>query len=166
MPIKLNVGASRKVGENNYGSRGASINLELELDASLVNEPARLQERMRHLFGLIRVSLAEELNGSDTAPTQPAPRDPTPPASNGAPHTSNGAPHSNGRNGVQRSGGGSRPATPAQIKALYGIARRQGLDLAAWLRERTRVARPDDLTLHEASQLIDDPKGSATSAAD
>ena len=35
MPLKLNVGASRKVGDNNYGSRGASINLEMELDGTL-----------------------------------------------------------------------------------------------------------------------------------
>jgi hypothetical protein len=28
--MKLNVGLSRKVGEPNYGSRGASVNLELD----------------------------------------------------------------------------------------------------------------------------------------
>jgi len=63
MPLKLNVGASRKVTDNNYGSRGASVNLELELDASLVAEPQKLQERIRDLFDLVRTSLAEELNG-------------------------------------------------------------------------------------------------------
>ena len=30
--IKLNAGFSRKVGEPNYGSRGASVNVELELE--------------------------------------------------------------------------------------------------------------------------------------
>ena len=30
--IKLNCGFSRKVGEANYGSRGASVNLELEIE--------------------------------------------------------------------------------------------------------------------------------------
>lgn len=29
--IRLNVGLNRKVGEPNYGSRGASINLDVEL---------------------------------------------------------------------------------------------------------------------------------------
>jgi hypothetical protein len=37
MPMKLNVGVSRKVGLPNYGSVGASCNLELELDAALLD---------------------------------------------------------------------------------------------------------------------------------
>jgi hypothetical protein len=36
MPMKLNVGLSRKVGEPNYGANGTSVNLELELDNSPV----------------------------------------------------------------------------------------------------------------------------------
>ena len=36
MPMKLNVGVSRSVGLPNYGSVGASCNLELELDATLL----------------------------------------------------------------------------------------------------------------------------------
>ena len=42
MPLKLNVGLNRKVGEQNYGSRGASVNVEMELESSLVGEPSRL----------------------------------------------------------------------------------------------------------------------------
>ncbi len=38
MPMKLNVGVSQKVGQPNYGSVGASCNLEMELDASLIEK--------------------------------------------------------------------------------------------------------------------------------
>lgn len=34
--LKLNVGFTNEVGEANYGSRGAAVNLELKLDSSLV----------------------------------------------------------------------------------------------------------------------------------
>ena len=50
MPTTLNVGLSKKVGEPDYGSRGASVNLETELDAGLVNDPDRLRDRIRQLF--------------------------------------------------------------------------------------------------------------------
>ena len=33
--LKLNAGFSRKVGEPNYGSRGASVNVELEGESNL-----------------------------------------------------------------------------------------------------------------------------------
>ena len=39
MPLKLNAGLSRKVADGNYGSRGASVNIELELDSGLVDDP-------------------------------------------------------------------------------------------------------------------------------
>ena len=42
--LKLNVGLSRKIGEANYGSRGASVNLEVELESGLVTQPEQLQE--------------------------------------------------------------------------------------------------------------------------
>jgi hypothetical protein len=38
MPLKLNVGISRKVGLPAYGSIGASCNLEVELDSRLLEQ--------------------------------------------------------------------------------------------------------------------------------
>src|SRR5205814_5343968 len=73
MPLKLNVGASRKVTDHNYGSRGASVNLELELDAALASEPQKLRDRIRKLFGLARAALAEALNGGGTGDGHAAP---------------------------------------------------------------------------------------------
>ena len=49
MPLRLNIGLNKKVGEPNYSSRGASVNLEVEVDSSLVTEPARFQEKVRQL---------------------------------------------------------------------------------------------------------------------
>lgn len=62
MPLKLNVGLNRKVGESNYGSRGASVNLEVELDASIVREPAQLREKIDYLFGMAKEAVEYELN--------------------------------------------------------------------------------------------------------
>jgi hypothetical protein len=156
MPLKLNVGLNRKVGEANYSSRGANVNVELEVDSSLVSEPAKLQERIRQLFGLVRMSLAEELNGG----------------SNGHESTNSGAnaSHDNShRNGGNSDGRGHdtgqrsnppRPATTSQVKALFAITKSQRLNLNQLLRERFRVGKQEDLTIKEASQLIDQLKNS------
>src|SRR5450631_3645439 len=112
MPLKLNIGASKKVADQHYGSRGASVNLEIELDASLVTEPAKLQEKIRHLFGLVRQSLAEELNGGNTNGHASKSAN-----GNGQPKPAN----ANG-NGTQRTNG-PRPATQSQVKAIHSIAR-------------------------------------------
>ena len=48
MPVKLNIGLSRKVGEANYGSRGASVNLEVELDFGIISDQQRFQEQVTH----------------------------------------------------------------------------------------------------------------------
>lgn len=63
MPLKLNVGLSKKVGEANFSSRGASVNTELELESALVDDPTKLKDRVRQVFDMIRASVDEELNG-------------------------------------------------------------------------------------------------------
>ena len=69
--IKLNAGFSRKVGEANYSSRGASVNLELELESSLVSDPDKMHEKIRNLFLLARKAVDEELkNGHADAPAK------------------------------------------------------------------------------------------------
>ena len=63
--IKLNAGFSRKVGEANYGSRGASVNLELELESNLIDSPDKMHDRIRALFGLARKAVDEELQNGN-----------------------------------------------------------------------------------------------------
>jgi hypothetical protein len=143
MPMKLNVGASRKVTDNNYGSRGASVNLELELDASLVAEPAKLQDRIRQLFDLVRAAVAEELNGHGTGERNGQGTRPTE--------------HRPGsRNGV-----GIPPATASQVRALHAIARRQGIELSQFLFDHFQLQRANGLSIRQASAAIDALKAAA-----
>jgi hypothetical protein len=121
MPLKLNIALSRKIGEPNYGSRGATVGLEMEVDSSLLDQPRQLHERIARLFRLAKQSVDRELGTSDRADVEPA----------------------------------VRPATTGQIRALHAIANRQQLDLAAEIQSRFGVGRPDDLSLDQASQLID-----------
>ncbi len=153
MPLRLNVGASRKIADDHFGSRGASINLDIELDSSLVADFPKLQERIRHLFGLVRQSLAEELNGAKGQ--HPPARHPSRQAAPPSP-SANGAQSTNGH-----ANGTPRLATPKQIKALYAITQRQGTDLHKLLRERFDVERPEELSLKAASSLIDSLKSAS-----
>lgn len=145
MPITVNVGASRKIADNNYGSRGASVNIELELESGLIGEPAKLHDKIRQLFGLVKVSLAEELNGNGhtNGNTQAA----------GQPNGANG-------NGASPRSNPSRPATASQVKAIYAIAKGQRLNLNQFLRDRFQVGRPEDLGIKQASAVIDELKSS------
>lgn len=159
MPMKLNVGASRKVTDNNYGSRGASINVEMELDSSLVAEPAKLQDKIRQLFGVVRVSLAEELNANGHAPpTLPTNGHHAGPSPNGN-GNGNGNGHSNGALPRETR---ARPVTTSQIKALHAIARSNDVNLGQFLYAGFGTYVAEDLTLQQASQAIDDLRAVGT----
>lgn len=140
--LKLNVGFTKKIGEANYGSRGASVNLELELDSSLVVDAARLKERVRHLFGLAKASVDEELA-----------------AGAGQAALDGNGPAAGQTTGRRRDG--TRSATASQVRALNAIADRRKLDLPTLLFERCQIRDTAGLTITEASSLIDELKGEA-----
>ena len=141
MPLKLSIATSRKVGEPNYGSRGATVGLEMEVDSSLVDQPKQLHERIARLFRLAKASVDRELGVPTTRNMQYAERNGT----------------------VEQLP--VRAATPNQVRAIYAIANRREIDLVAELRGRFGVDRPDDLSLEQASDLIDAIKPAAASAA-
>lgn len=175
MPLKLNIGLSRKVGEDNYGSRGASINLEVELDQGVLNDPEQLRCRVQDLYQLARSSVDEELRRS----ADPDPREVSSVNGNGNGngharhhdagyengHTSSG--HSSGGNGHRYNGPHQNRievarATQSQIRAIFAITKRQGLDSHKIISDRFHVHKMEDLTIREASSLIDELKnGSA-----
>ncbi|MBL9091610.1 MAG: hypothetical protein JNL96_10320 [Planctomycetaceae bacterium] len=149
--LKLNVGFTKKVGEANYGSRGAAVNLELELDSSLVGDAERLKERIRQLFGLAKTSVEEELAAAAGQPSGNGNGN----GSAGMPSAGNG--HAGKSNGRRRDG--TRVATASQVRALNAIADRRKLNLNALLAERFQIDEPAGLTITEASNLIDELKG-------
>ena len=62
MPLKLNVGLSKKIGQPDYGSLGASCHLEVELDQSLVfHDLDGLHERIQNVFAACRQAVTDEL---------------------------------------------------------------------------------------------------------
>ena len=169
MPMKLNVGLSRKVGEPNYGSRGASVNLELELDNSLVEQPERLRDRIRQLYQLAKASVDEELNGTGQQPVLGNGQGNNHPLdqNNGRgldQYRMNGNGSSNG-NGRSTDGGGPRQATSSQVKAIHAIASRNRIDVGRLVKDRFSVQRPDDLSISDASTLIDELKSAQAGAS-
>ena len=203
MPVKLNIGLSRKVGEPNYGSRGASIHLEVELENGVLNDPAAMRDHVQDLYALARQSVDDELQRPadealvDLMPAEQQAQRPTNGHSNNG-HASNGR-HADG-NGIHRQAHARRPAngslknannssagrllepatngdtnhrnghtnrievaraTQSQIRAIFAITKRQGLDPHKVISERFRVHRMEDLTIREASAIIDELKSGA-----
>ena len=154
MALRLNVGVSRKLGLPEYSSAGASCNLELELPEGLLQTDLdEFQHRVRDAYVAAHQAVNDELArlqaqaGAGTAPgptgrvVDRAGRDVDRPAP---------------RPGAGRAGP-SRPATPSQVKAILSIARKQRADLDGLLCE-LGVTRPEDLSLADASRLIDQLK--------
>jgi hypothetical protein len=152
MPLKLNVGVSRKLGQPDYGSLGASCHIEVELPQELLERDLEgFHVRVRDAYIAAHQAVHDELdrlqgqarsprplggpNGHAGCPgdTAPRPRSETPIRSNGRPRKS---------------------ATARQLAAIEALARRGGADLDALLAE-LGVERPEALSLAQASALID-----------
>jgi hypothetical protein len=157
----MNVGVSRKVADNNYGSRGASINLEVELDSSLILEPERFHDRIRQVFRLAQQAIDEELNRQQANDTVTS-------VTNGATnghatepsHNGNGNGHATNGNGNvtnNRNGQGTAASEKQLIyakqlaKGIQGLGVRRLESLAQKMYGKPMVG----LTTMDASGLID-----------
>jgi hypothetical protein len=146
---KVIVGWTQKVATPNYGSRGAHVTMDLELDGPTAANPERTRAQIAGLFRLARQAVAEELARSVTGPIDP-----------GSSHSANGhgvAPPSNG---------GPRLATANQIRAIRGLAARHRMDLAKMMRLRFGVNVAEELSLADASALIDELKARQDAVAE
>ncbi|MDB4468225.1 hypothetical protein N9093_00025 [bacterium] len=139
MPMKLNIGLNQKKGEPNYGSRGASFNVEVEVDSSVAIDPKRLRERARALYAIARKAIDEELGVAEAVEE---------------------AIEVNGAVGVERqiSTGGTTLATAGQVRAVFAICRSQELNPFELVQTRFGCKRIEDLSIREASCLIDELK--------
>ena len=140
--LKINIGHSRKIGEPNYGSRGASVHFEVEVDHGLVEQPQALRQKIRELFVQAQAAVREELHGPETNGTQR-------PATNG-----HQQPATNGHQRPQRM------ATSSQVRAIHAIANRQRANLSELLTE-IGIGRLEELSISAASDLIDRLKSAA-----
>ena len=165
MPMKLNVGVSRKVGQADYGSVGASCNLEMELDSGLIERDLDgFHARIRGAYVAAHQAVHDELarllapGEVKTAPSPPAASVNT--TANGDHRASDNC---NGTIAKVQSNQprARKPATANQVKAIVAITRRQDADLVGLLRQQFGAERPEDLSLRQASELIDLLKASA-----
>lgn len=149
MPLKLNVGLSKKVGLPDYGSLGASCNVEYELGGTIPGTNMdRFYEQVRETFAACSKAVHDELarqqnaNGSNTA-RQPAAR-------RNAAAESSASPDS-------RNGNGPRATTKQLDYAgqLAGQIRGLGVRRLETLVTRMFDKPLADLTSLEASNLID-----------
>ena len=77
MPLRTNIGLSKKVGLPDYGSLGASCHVEVELDASILdNKPAEFHNRVQRIYQACREAVEAELAGQTSNGTGQPDRSP------------------------------------------------------------------------------------------
>ncbi|MFW6119036.1 MAG: hypothetical protein ACOC7S_01725 [Planctomycetota bacterium] len=144
--IKLSAGLSKKVPmpDVDYSSRSCSAGAEVELANGA--SPEDLKERLRALYRTLEEAVDQQLegSGSNRRELSPATRRRL---SDQAKANNNGRGSHNGR-----------PATEAQVRAIFAIAADRGLSdrrLADLLDRRCGVEDPSELSLKAASGIID-----------
>ena len=179
MSIKIRIGLSRKVGEPNYGSRGASFELEAEVDSHIVSSRELFEQQVQAWYQMARASLDSQLESqlgssgrSVAAAGQPSPGSSvlgsTVPGNSLQGNSVQGNLNQGSSfrgNTVQDSSvqgstvhAGPPLATDNQLRAIYALAKRQQLEPLQLVEQTTGKPRLEDLTVREASQLIDQLK--------
>jgi hypothetical protein len=160
VPLKLNVGLSKKIGQPDYGSIGANCQIELEIEQSLLfNDLDGFHDKVRQAFVACNQAVKDELYRQQQSASERA----------AAPNGSNGNSHAQNGNGQGRLPANNqrprrdniRAATASQVRAIEAIAKRRNLQLDEILWNDFGYSQPGELSITEASKLIDDLKASA-----
>jgi hypothetical protein len=154
--IKLSANISKKVPIPGTEFSSQQFGASMEVEVSDADQPEAIQGRIRQLYELLNVSIDEQIAAASASqPALPAPPASTPPVNRVGQATA--APDRQNGNGNGNGNGGKRPvksSTIAQQRAIYAISKALGLDLTVVLADY-RVADPRDLTVRDASTLID-----------
>lgn len=156
MPLRLNVGLSKKLGLRDYGSVGASCNVELELDGSLLqSDPEAFHRHVRNAFVACRQAVHDELarhQQADPAGTESRSGADSP---NGNGHGQNGSRPTNGSNGNGHLASDKQLGYARQLAGqIKGLGVRRLEDLCQRMFSKPLAA----LTSLDASGLIDSLK--------
>lgn len=151
----------------NFSSLGADCHLEIEIEPALLDNTETFQERARNVFASCQQAVDDQLRRQRAISTQTtiagfefdyAEPFPSHPCKNGSTdlfggHSAPVAIH----NGCPNDGNRVGPlATVSQARAIRAIARRKKVDLDQILNQRFRITRPDELSIRDASCLIDE----------
>ena len=178
MPLRLNIGLSKKLGLPDYGSLGASCNVDIELDATLLQtDPEAFQRHARNAYDACRRAVQEELARHQATPAAtPANHPATATASvggngngnghsgngNGNGHASGNGQNGNGHNGNGRGNGNGHPASEKQltyVRQLAGHIKGLGVRRLDALAQKMFNKPVVGLSSLDASGLIDALKG-------
>lgn len=162
MPMKLNVGLSKKIGLPNYGSLGATCAVELDLEGLVPqDDPEAFRRHVRNAYVACAQVVNEEITrqraeGAPAAAKEPArsaPTDSDPAGSRGP------SPDSNGN------GSRPRPASEKQVEYIRQLARQVpglGVRRLGTLSQQMYHKPLADLGSLDASGLIDTLKAIKT----
>jgi len=123
MPMTLNVGLSKKIGLPDYGSLGATCNVTVELDASLLRDDLEtFHAHVRKAYTACRQAVQDELSQHQAGEVVPEPGQ-RPGASAGRTGPQNNNNGNNNAGPAGSNGNGSHTASQKQLDYINQLAR-------------------------------------------